>query len=63
MSCMFQYALSPVTDETHWKTLTGTSRSKTIDGLQAGKSYDFRVAGVGSDPTIVYSDTVTRIVA
>ena len=61
-SYMFQYALSPVADETQWKTLTGTSRSKTIDGLEAGKSYTFRVAGVGSDPTIVFSDTVTRIV-
>jgi len=60
---MFQYALSPVTDETQWKTLIGTLRSKTIDGLEAGKSYAFRVAGVGSDPTIVFSDTVSRIVA
>ncbi|WP_160144112.1 fibronectin type III domain-containing protein [Chryseolinea soli] len=63
VSYMFQYALSPVTDETQWKTLTGTSRSKTIDGLEPGRSYMFRVAGVGSDPAIVYSDTVTRIVA
>jgi hypothetical protein len=62
-SYMFQYALSPVTDETQWRTVTGTSRATTIDGLEAGKSYTFRVAGVGSDPAIVFSDTVTRIVA
>lgn len=60
---MFQYALSPATDESQWKTVTGTSRSMTIDGLEPGKSYTFRVAGIGSDPNILFSDTVTRIVA
>ena len=63
MSYFFQYALVPVTDETQWHTVGSTSRTKIIDHLEPGKQYTFRVAGVGADPTIIYSDEVMRYVA
>ncbi|AYB32342.1 fibronectin type III domain-containing protein [Chryseolinea soli] len=60
---LFQYAPSPVTDEGQWKTISSTSRTKMIDGLESGKAYAFRVTAIGADPTIAYSDTVTRFVS
>jgi len=62
-SYFFQYALVPVTDESQWHTIGGTSRTRIIDNLEPGKQYAFRVGGVGADPTIVFSDEVMRFVA
>ncbi|AYB32503.1 fibronectin type III domain-containing protein [Chryseolinea soli] len=60
---MFQYAPSPVTEESQWKTINSTTRTKTIDNLELGKQYAFRVAVAGSDPEVVHSDVVLRFVA
>jgi hypothetical protein len=62
-SYMYQYALAPVTDESQWKILTAATRSVIIDGLELGKPYLFRAGGIGSDTTIVYSDTFTRFIS
>jgi hypothetical protein len=62
-SYLFQYAIAPVTDESQWRTIASTSRTKMIDNLVPGKQYTFRVSGVGADPTVVHSDEVMRYVA
>jgi hypothetical protein len=62
-SYIFQYALSPLIEESQWKTIAGTSRSKIIDGLELGKQYAFRVGGIGADPVIIFSDTITRFIS
>jgi len=62
-SYFFQYALVPVTDESQWRTVGSTARTRIIDNLEVGKPYTFRVCGVGADPTMVYSDEVIRFVA
>jgi hypothetical protein len=59
----FQYALVPVSDESQWRTVGSTARTKIIDNLEVGKQYIFRVCGVGADPILVYSDEVMRFVA
>jgi hypothetical protein len=60
---MFQYAIAPVTDESQWKIITAATRSIIIDGLESGKQYTFRAGGIGTDPTIIFSDTFTRFIA
>jgi len=62
-SYLFQYALAPVTGETSWHSVVSTSRTKMIENLEPGKQYVFRVGGVGADPTIMFSDDVTRFVS
>ena len=61
-SYCFEYATAPVSDGSAWVVKVGTSRSHTIDGLTSGLRYAFRVAGVGADPTVVYSDVLTKFV-
>jgi hypothetical protein len=62
-SYMFQYALAPVTDDAQRKTLMSLHPIMTIDNLEPGKQYNFRVGGIGPDPVIIFSDTLTRFVA
>ncbi|AYB32375.1 fibronectin type III domain-containing protein [Chryseolinea soli] len=60
---VYQYAPAPVTDQTEWKTLNSTTRTKTIINLEPGKQYAFRVGAAGPDPEVIYSDVVLRFVA
>lgn len=60
---VYQYALAPATDQTEWKTLNSTTRTKTIINLEPGKQYAFRVGAAGADPEVVYSDVMLRFVA
>lgn len=60
---IFQYAVGPVTEETEWKQINSTARTKIIDNLEPGKQYAFRVGAAGADPEVVHSDVVLRFVA
>lgn len=61
-SYMFEYTTAPAGDEAQWISRGSTARTYIVHGLTSGKEYVFRVAGVGADPTLVYSDAVSRFV-
>lgn len=48
--------------ETSWTTLYSTTRVVTINGLQSGAEYVFRVGAVGADPPVKYSNEATSFV-
>lgn len=60
-SYMYQIAEGPLTDDTQWTTYYGTIRQNLFSGLTGGKKYWVRVAAVGTDGQVVYSDAVSRI--
>lgn len=62
-SYIFQYVEAPATPTSLWHTKAATARTITIDNLTIGKEYAFRIGAVGSDPTIVYSEVLTKFVA
>ncbi len=59
---LYEYTEAPASATSVWHIITDTAASITIKGLQSGKEYAFRVAGVGSDPTRVYSDVIMSFV-
>lgn len=61
-SYVFEYAPTPVTEETKWTQMGVAARAYMLQGLSSGQQYAFRVTGVGYSPTPVYSDIVTRFV-
>lgn len=61
-SYLYQYTPDPVTDASQWQTFTGTIRKCTFQNLQSGTRYWCRVAAIGPNGQIAYSDTVPRIV-
>lgn len=60
-SYLYEYTETPVTATSVWHVVSDTATSVTIKGLESGKEYAFRVTGVGSDPTRVYSDLITKV--
>ena len=58
---MYQVSLDPA-DESKWVTVHGTIRQNLFTGLESGKKYYVRVAAIGTDGQMVYSDVVSRIV-
>ena len=60
-SYQFEYTDTPVTPTSVWHVVTCTAAFVTITGLVSGKEYAFRVTGIGSDPTRVYSDAIDKI--
>ena len=60
-SYQFEYTDAPVTATSVWHVVTATAAFVTITGLLSGKEYSFRVTGVGSDPTRVYSDVIDKV--
>ena len=61
-SYVFEVTPAPVTDASVWTPRYGTSRSYLFDDLKRGKEYAFRMAGIGTDPMLVYSDALMEIV-
>ena len=61
-SYLFEYATAPLTAATNWIVKVGTTRTFIDEGLTSGQQYVYRVAGIGADPTIVYSDVVSKFV-
>ncbi len=61
-SYIFEYTALPIIDATIWKIKTSTKANVQISDLTSGKEYAFRVAGVGSDSELVYSDVVNSFV-
>ncbi len=59
---LFQYTDIPANGGTVWQSLYSGKSTYLIDGLISGKQYTFRVCGIGTDPTLVYSDAITSFV-
>lgn len=59
---LFEYTLTPVTSDSVWTDVASTKTTAIIDNLISGKQYAFRVAGVGADTTLVYSDFITSFI-
>ena len=60
-SYQYEYTDAPVTATSVWHVVTDTSTAITISSLISGKEYSCRVAGIGSDPTRVYSDVIDKV--
>jgi len=61
-SYLFEYTESPIQPQSVWLNNISTKRKTTINGLTSGQLYIFRVAGIGSDPTRKWSETITRMI-
>lgn len=62
-SYMFEYAPSPITEATTWKSSGGRLRTHIFNGLTSGQQYAFRVAGIrDNDAQPLYSDVISRYV-
>jgi hypothetical protein len=59
---LFQYAETPVNGSTVWQNVYSSKSSHIITGLTSGKEYSFRVCGIGTNPTLVFSDVITTYV-
>ncbi len=58
----YSYTPAPVTEASIWTIINSTKAKLVISNLTSGTQYAFRVAGIGANPTIVYSDVVTSYV-
>ncbi len=61
-SYLFEYTEAPVTETTNWVIVPSSKANLEIDDLISGKQYAFKVAGVGANPTQVFSDVVITFV-
>jgi hypothetical protein len=61
-SYLAEYTLMPATDNSKWDREVSTARTITITGLQRGKEYAFRIAGVGAHTDRVFSDVISKFV-
>lgn len=61
-SYCFQYAQVVAGGPLAWESVQSTKTRITISGLSSGTQYAFRVYGIGSNPTIVYSDQVNSFI-
>ena len=59
-SYVYEYSTVPTSAASNWTVGVGTSTKFTIVGLTSGQQYAFRVAGIGADPTVMYSDVLNR---
>ena len=60
-SYQYEYTEAPATATSIWRVVSSTATFVTITGLVSAKEYSFRVTGVGSDPTRVYSDEIDKL--
>lgn len=61
-SYIYEYTTAPVTETSTWTTVNSTKAKTVISNLTSGTCYAVRVAGIGANPTIVYSDIITSFV-
>ena len=58
---MYQLTESPATADSNWHSDLSTISKNVFKGLQSGKEYCCRVAAIGANRQVVYSDVVSRI--
>jgi len=59
---LFQYTTAPVTAGSTWTSEVAPRSNTTIGGLASGQQYAFRVAGIGTNETRIFSDVLTTFV-
>jgi hypothetical protein len=59
---VIKYTEAPSLESSNWSTITVTRHKVQIENLVRGKQYAFCVAGIGSDPSRIWSDEVTSFV-
>jgi len=60
---LYQYATDAMLAQENWQSIPCSKSSCIIDSLQQGTKYNCRVAAIGAREQIMYSDTLSRIVA
>jgi hypothetical protein len=60
---LFQYTPDPLTPESKWESVYGTTCKKTITNLPLGVKCLFRMAAIGSRDQVVYTNILTRYIA
>lgn len=58
----YEYTRLPVTADSVWIDVINTKSFVLIDGLESGKEYTFRVAGIGSDPSRIWSEQINSFI-
>lgn len=58
----FQYAEAPLQPQSVWMHNVTSKHQVTLNGLNPGQIYLFRVAGFGTDPTRTWSEILTRMI-
>ncbi len=61
-SYLYQYTKEPLTPTSVWESKNGTVRKTTLKNLQSKVSYYVRIAALGVNDQIAYSDIVSRVV-
>ncbi len=61
-SYLYEYTAAPITTDSIWTPITSTKTNLIVESLTSGKQYAFKVAGVGSDPSQVFSDILFSFV-
>jgi hypothetical protein len=61
-SYIHQYTADPITDNSQWTSEATTRRKNVFAGLEPAKTYWFRVAAIGANEQIAYSDILSKIV-
>jgi hypothetical protein len=59
---LVQYAEETTTGEVNWQSQTCTNSKFTLKQLQSGKKYQVRIAVVGTNEQLLYSDPVWKVV-
>ncbi len=59
---LFEYKLNANATDDRWINILDSQSSLVISNLLSGQEYIFRVVGIGSNPTRVYSDEVSSFV-
>jgi hypothetical protein len=62
MAYVHQYTADPITDNSQWISVTSTKRKNVFTGLEPTKIYWFRVAAIGVNEQIAYSEMLSKIV-
>ena len=58
---VFSYTDAPITPETKWESNICSKRQLNLNGLTSGIYYEFRVAGINTDPQRNWSEPVRKL--
>ena len=59
---LFEATKDPVTENSNWISIPCTRTKCEFEGLEQGEQYWFRVAAVGSNGQVIYSNIVFQFV-
>jgi len=63
VSYLYQYATDAMLAQDNWQSIPSSKTTCIITNLQPGVKYNLRVAAIGRRDQLMYSDTISRIVA